>query len=151
MRNSFLGGLFDLPEQHGSIPVRSERHTGALLVDGSANGAPFTFVIDTGAGGLYFGAEHTRRLGITEALDFIGWFKSPGLSCPDAHIYLDELRLDGGFVRTRVPACITQADLGPLLRNCSNVGLAENVALLGRDVLRWLNFSYARGCATLTY
>lgn len=152
--SDFLGGLFGRsePEEHGNIPVRSERHSGNLLVDGSANGARFTFLLDTGAYDLVFSMSHARALGIASGLDFIGYSKFPdGDGCNKAPVWVDDFRLDGGFrARGGVPAVILERDMPQTLLQMVE-GDPTRIVLLGRSVLRHLNFCYLRGQATLSF
>jgi clan AA aspartic protease (TIGR02281 family) len=144
MTSNIFAGLFGSPggppEQHGIIPVRRGDTWGELLIDGSANGAAFTFELDTGACDLCFCLKHRDRLGLRAAdVKFSGRFMSPGGGGRSARIRLRELRLDGGFVVAGVDAVMNETDY-----------LGET-PLLGRSVLRLLNFSYVRGCAALSF
>ena len=123
--------------QQGRIPVR-RGEWGELLVDGSANGAPFTFELDTGAYDFLFGVNHAAALGFgARQLSFDGQFVSPGGSGRKALIRLRELRLDGGFVVAGLDAAVNEREMSK--------------PLLGRPALRCLNLAYVRDCCALSF
>jgi len=125
------------PDQ-GRIPVRRGDPWGELMVEGSANGAPFTFEIDTGASALMFGINHAAALGFgARQLNFDGQFVSPGGTARKASIRLRDLRLDGGFALAGVDAAISATEM--------------TRPLLGRPVLRFLNLTYVRDCCALSF
>jgi clan AA aspartic protease (TIGR02281 family) len=118
------------------LAVRSGEY-GNCYVDGFGNDAPFTFEIDTGAGGLVFARNHVRQLGLNPAaLRFDQPYSSANGDGREANIRLRELRI-GGFVLKDVAAFVTPTPM-------------EN-PLLGTTVLRFLFLEFRRGACLLSY
>jgi clan AA aspartic protease (TIGR02281 family) len=105
------------------------------LVDGFAEGAQFTFEVDTGAPGLFFGRNHARALGLNpDKIRFEWEYNSVSGSGREAAILLRRLDV-GGLVLNDV-----QAFIG----NTASV----KWPLLGRSVLKRMNLTMAHGeCA----
>jgi clan AA aspartic protease (TIGR02281 family) len=106
-------------------------------VDGTVNGVPFTFLVDTGASSLAFNRDHARQLGINAAgLHYNQPMETANGTGHAASITVHELNL-GGFVLTDIPAQVDYAGAGE--------------PLIGMSVMKYMQLDIGRGGCALRY
>ena len=111
---------------------------GHYVVDAMVNGAPITFLVDTGASSIVLTMDDAERLGLRpESLRFTQRFVTANGEVRGAPVVLREIRI-GQFSLYDVPASVNEAPLSvsllgmSFLRRLNGYGVED-----GRLVLRW--------------
>jgi clan AA aspartic protease (TIGR02281 family) len=125
------------PEPAGQRIVTTGDTYYQCYIEGKANGASFSFLIDTGASDVSFGKNDARKLGFDPAqLSFDQSYSSANGIGHQATVTLPELSLGGVVVAHNVEASIVNANMSH--------------PLLGASVLKTLHFQYSQGDCELT-
>jgi clan AA aspartic protease (TIGR02281 family) len=111
---------------------------GHFLIEAVVNGAPVTFLVDTGASNIVLTMADAERLGLRpETLRFTERFASANGEVRGAPVVLRELRI-GQFSVFDMPASVNEAPLGvsllgmSFLKRLNGYGVED-----GRLILRW--------------
>ena len=109
---------------------------GQFWINGTANGAAFRFLADTGANDIAFNKRDARRLGLdVNRLVFDGWSSTANGRVRTASMRIARLTV-GPFTVVDVPGSIIEGEL--------------EEPLLGMAFLRRLNVSISNGTLTLS-
>jgi clan AA aspartic protease (TIGR02281 family) len=111
---------------------------GHYVVEAVVNGAPITFLVDTGASSIVLTMDDAARLGFRpETLRFTQRFVTANGEVRGAPVTLRELRI-GQFSLYDVPASVNEAPLSVSLLGMSFLRRLDGYAVEdGRLVLRW--------------
>jgi clan AA aspartic protease (TIGR02281 family) len=111
---------------------------GHFVIEAVVNGAPVTFLVDTGASNVVLTMEDAERLGFRpESLRFTERFATASGEVRAAPVVLRELRI-GQFSVFDMPASVNEAPLGvsllgmSFLRRLDGYGVED-----GRLIMRW--------------
>ncbi|MFZ3583373.1 retropepsin-like aspartic protease family protein [Loktanella sp. DJP18] len=117
------------------LPRQADGHFYARL---DVNGAPLTFMVDTGASQMVLSRDDAAQVGIdTDALRYLGQASTANGTVRTAGVTLDQVSL-GGVTEADVPAVVNDGAMdGSLLgmsylRNFSNIQIRDNELILTR-------------------
>ena len=125
--------------QEGDLEYVIEAGTGGhFVVEAVVNGAPITFLVDTGASSVVLTMEDAERLGFRpESLRFTQRFASANGEVRAAPVVLRELRI-GQFSVFDMPASVNEAPLRVSLLGMSFLKRLHGYGVEdGRLILRW--------------
>ncbi|CUJ95354.1 TIGR02281 family clan AA aspartic protease [Shimia thalassica] len=99
------------------------------------NGAPISFIVDTGASQIVLNKTDARRIGLDpEALPYFGRAMTANGEVRTAPVKLDELRV-GGIVDRNVAAQVNEGELSKSLLGMSYLQRFEQVTIAGNKLI----------------
>jgi clan AA aspartic protease (TIGR02281 family) len=128
----------DWEEQQDLEHVIEAGPGGHYVIEASVNGAPVTFLVDTGASDIVLTLDDARRIGLQpSALDYTQRFATANGEVRGAPVVLRELRI-GQLRLFNVDASVNQAPLGISLLGMDFLEqLSSYEVERGRLILRW--------------
>lgn len=110
------------------LPRQSDGHYLATL---TINGAPITFVVDTGASGIVLTRQDAARVGLeTETLAFVSEAMTANGSVRTAPVWLEEVRL-GPFEDRSLPAFVNGGEMDRSLLGMSYLQRFDRLEISG--------------------